>query len=140
MNASDTSSDDPIVGINVTPLVDVTLVLLIVFIVTAKLIVAQAVPFDLPNAATGAETQIVFSVAVDDEGRLRADGRAIESDADLRTLAKQALERTSDVRTVVQASTRVAHGQVIHVLDQLRMAGIQKIAFGVDPERPGANP
>jgi len=43
-------SDEPIVNINVTPLVDVTLVLLIIFMVTTKMIVSQAVPLDLPKA------------------------------------------------------------------------------------------
>jgi biopolymer transport protein ExbD len=124
----------------VTPLVDITLVLLIVFMVTAKLMVAEIVPFDLPKAASGAAAQVVFSVALDERARLWADGRAIESDAELRAAAEQALERTIDVRTVVQASTLVAHGAVIHVLDQLRLAGIQKIAFAVEPGAPGPQP
>ena len=128
------TNDDAIVGINVTPLVDITLVLLIVFMVTAKLIVSQAVPFDLPKAATGSETQMVFSITLDDSGRLKADGAPIGDDDELRRAAQAALAKTSDVRTVVQASTVVPHGKVIHVLDELRLAGIQKIAFGVDPE------
>ncbi len=140
MGSPDSSSDEAIVGINVTPLVDVTLVLLIVFMVTAKLIVAQTVPFDLPRAATAGETQIVFSLALDDKGRLTADGQPVAGDEDLRSLALRALQRTNDVRTVVQASTSVTHGAVIHVLDQLRIAGIQKIAFGVEPALSGRNP
>ena len=52
------AGDEAIVGINVTPLVDITLVLLIIFMVTAKLIVSQAIPFDLPKGATGAVTQV----------------------------------------------------------------------------------
>ena len=51
-------------GINVTPLVDITLVLLIIFIVTAKIIVTPAVPLDLPRAAHSEEVQVVFSVIV----------------------------------------------------------------------------
>ena len=86
------------------------------------------------EAATGSETQMVFSITLDDSGRLKADGAPIGDDDELRRAAQAALAKTSDVRTVVQASTVVPHGKVIHVLDELRLAGIQKIAFGVDPE------
>jgi biopolymer transport protein ExbD len=133
MGASDNaSSEESIVGINVTPLVDITLVLLIVFMVTAKLIVSQAIPFDLPKAATGGATQVVFTVSLDGDGRIRADGRDIAGDAELGRAAKEALARDGEIRTVVQASTSVPHGSVVHVLDELRKAGIRRIAFGVD--------
>jgi biopolymer transport protein ExbD len=55
--AAPKTSDDAITGINVTPLVDVTLVLLIIFMVTAKIIVSQSIPLDLPKAAKGVELQ-----------------------------------------------------------------------------------
>jgi biopolymer transport protein ExbD len=124
--------EETIVGINVTPLVDITLVLLIVFMVTAKLIVSQAIPFDLPKAATGGATQVVFTVSVDPGGRVSADGQEVRDDEALRRAAGDALQRDRDIRTVVQASSSVAHGSVIHVLDELRKAGVRRIAFGVD--------
>ena len=62
--------DEPIVGINVTPLVDVVLVLLVVFIVTARLIVADTLPLDLPTASNGTEQQTVLSIELDDGGKL----------------------------------------------------------------------
>lgn len=129
---SNASSEESIVGINVTPLVDITLVLLIVFMVTAKLIVSQAIPFDLPKAATGGATQVVFTVSLDGDGRIRADGREIAGDTELGRAAKEALARDGEIRTVVQASTSVPHGSVVHVLDELRKAGVRRIAFGVD--------
>ena len=51
-------------GINVTPLVDIVLVLLIIFIVTAKIVVAPAVPLDLPKAAQSEDLQTIFSIAI----------------------------------------------------------------------------
>jgi biopolymer transport protein ExbD len=131
MNGS--AQDDAIVGINVTPLVDITLVLLIIFMVTAKIIVSRAVPLDLPKAATAGEVQTVFVVDVDKDARISVDGKRVETDEALLDAARAALGRTADPRTVVQASSGVSHGVVIHVLDRLRQAGIQKIAFGVDP-------
>ena len=62
--SSGQQSSGIISGINVTPLVDVMLVLLVIFIVTAKMIVTPAVPLDLPHAAHGNEVQVVFSVIV----------------------------------------------------------------------------
>src|SRR5262245_36549131 len=112
------SNEESIVGINVTPLVDITLVLLIVFMVTAKLIVSQAIPFDLPKAATGGATQVVFTVSLDEQGKVRADGRELSGDEELGRAAKDALAKDAEIRTVVQASTAVPHGQVVHVLDE----------------------
>jgi biopolymer transport protein ExbD len=133
MGASEQAAgEETIVGINVTPLVDITLVLLIVFMVTAKLIVSQAIPFDLPKAATGAATQVVFTVSLDEKGQVRADGTEMPNDESLRRAAHGALERDAEIRTVVQASSVVAHGAVVHVLDELRKSGIRRIAFGVD--------
>ena len=125
--------DESIVGINVTPLVDITLVLLIIFMVTAKIIASQTIPFDLPKAATATETQVVFTVVIDAGGRVTADGQPTSGDDDLRRAAERALAEHADLRTVVEAAAPVALGSVVHVLDQLRLAGIQKIAFGVDP-------
>ena len=72
--------DGLISGINVTPLVDVTLVLLIIFMVTAKVIVSQGMPMDLPKANTGTEVQTVFSVELAADGRTRVDSQPVASD------------------------------------------------------------
>ena len=132
MAASSEPQDDGIVGINVTPLVDITLVLLIIFMVTAKLIVSQAVPLDLPKAATAGETQTVMVVSVDDRGVVRADGKEMSDDASLRAAARSALQKTKDLRTVIHASRVATHGVVLHVLDTLRLEGVTKVAFGAE--------
>lgn len=124
--------EELIAGINVTPLVDITLVLLIIFMVTAKVIVSQAIPLDLPKAASGGETQVVFAVSIDKEGHVLADKRPIANDEELRKAAAEALAKNKDLRTVIQASSQTSHGNVIHVLDQLRQAGVVKIGFAID--------
>jgi len=124
--------DELIAGINVTPLVDIMLVLLIIFMVTAKIIVSQAIPLDLPKAASGGETQMIFTVTIDKDGKILADKHPIGSDDELRKAAADALAKNKDLRTVIQASSQVNHGRVIHVLDELRQAGIQKIGFAID--------
>src|SRR5260221_1670354 len=70
-----------ITGINVTPLVDIILVLLIVFMVTAKLIVGQhAIPLDLPKAVSGENVQEVFSVSLTAQGATFLNGAAVADD------------------------------------------------------------
>src|SRR6185437_2111226 len=111
------ADEDGIVGINVTPLVDITLVLLIVLMVTARIVASPSMPFDLPKAASATETQVVFAVSIDAGGRVQVDGRAVDDDADLRRTARDALDHHADLRTVVQAADVVPHGRVVHVLD-----------------------
>jgi len=130
--AASSQDDGEIVGINVTPLVDVTLVLLIIFMVTAKLVMSQAMPLDLPKAASAGETQTMFTVTIDAEGTVQANGRAASDDATLRAAAREARASTPDLRAVLSASERVSHGKVMHVLDVLREVGLTKIAFGAE--------
>jgi biopolymer transport protein ExbD len=122
-----------IAGINVTPLVDVMLVLLVIFIVTAKIIVTPAVPLDLPQAAHGDEVQVVFSVIVPLHGAVLVDGAALPNDDALAQKARVAIAGDPDLRAVIQADGDVPHRRVIHVLDQLRGAGITRDAFGALP-------
>ena len=129
-------SADAITGINVTPLVDITLVLLIIFMVTAKMIVSQSVPLDLPKAATGSEVQVVFSLVLAADGRTQVDSRLVANDDAILPLAKDARAKNPELRAVIKADSVVPHGRVIHVLDLLKQAGVAKIAFGVTPVAP----
>ena len=126
----------PIVGINVTPLVDIVLVLLIIFIVTAKIIVLPAVKLDLPKATQSEQTQVVFSVLIPVQGPTLVDGEPAPEDTALLDRAKTAETKDPDLRAVISADAAVPHGRVIHVLDLLKSAGIVHIAFGTVPEEP----
>lgn len=128
--------DDTITGINVTPLVDITLVLLIIMMVTAKIIVSQSVPLDLPKAASGTEVQVVFSVTLAADGKTLVDAKGVPNDDAILALARAAHQKNQDVRAVIKADSAVPHGRVIHVLDLLKQAGVAKIAFGVTPVPP----
>jgi biopolymer transport protein ExbD len=125
-------SDDAITGINVTPLVDIMLVLLIIFMVTTRLIDNKNVPLDLPKAATGTDQiQTVFSVVLAADGQTLVNSTVLSNDDAILPLAKDALSKNKDLRAVIKADSQVAHGRVIHVLDLLKQAQILKIAFGV---------
>lgn len=133
-------SDEAITGINVTPLVDIVLVLLIIFMVTAKLIVSKSVPLDLPKAATGSDIQTVFSVVLAADGTTQVDSANVPSDDAILGLARSAHDKNPELRAVIKADTTVPHGRVIHVLDLLKQAQVAKIAFGVQPVAPGVTP
>jgi biopolymer transport protein ExbD len=130
------SDDDGIFGINVTPLVDVMLVLLVIFMVTAKWIVSQSVPLDLPKAATGSEVQTIFAVEMYASGEISVDKSKLANDDALFELARQAHLKNSELRAVIKADATVQHGRVIRILDLLKQAGVTKIAFGVSPVPP----
>jgi biopolymer transport protein ExbD len=128
-----TEEEGMFAGINVTPLVDIMLVLLIIFMVTARLIASQTMPLDLPRAATGGEQQIVFAVGMNAAGETTVDAKPVGSDADLLDLARKARVNNPDLRAVIHADTSVSHGRVVRVMDLLKQGGVSKIAFGVTP-------
>jgi len=127
-------------GINVTPLVDIVLVLLIIFIVTAKFVVAPAVPLDLPRASQSEEVQTILAVTLTADGELLIDGQPASS-AELGERARAALERDEALRAVIQADGEARHKQVIAVLDALKASGVERVAFGsvrAEPEAESA--
>jgi biopolymer transport protein TolR len=135
------SRSGAITGINVTPLVDVTLVLLIVFMVTAKLITGhKSISVDLPKARTGADAQEVFSVVLIMPTGLQVNGDILSDDDALLARATVAAKSAPEIRAVVKADGAVPHSRVMHALDQMRLAGISKVAFGVVPPPPAEKP
>jgi biopolymer transport protein ExbD len=134
MAHSTSTRGQPIVGINVTPLVDITLVLLIIFMVTAKLIVNhQSLNVDLPKAASGDTVQEIFSLVLLPSGAIQVDGRDIRGDDQLVELAHRARAANRGLRAVIQADGSVQHRRVMHVLDLLRQAGVSRVGFAVVP-------
>ncbi|HVZ33489.1 MAG TPA: biopolymer transporter ExbD [Polyangiaceae bacterium] len=139
MSATTSRSDDSIVGINVTPLVDITLVLLIIFMVTAKLIARQSIPLDLPKAATAGATQTVFNVSLDPDAHVLLNGASVADRAALQMQARGALAADPSLRVFISASARVSHGSVMAVVDALREIGIGQIAFAAEAGQPSAS-
>jgi biopolymer transport protein ExbD len=137
MAASNRDDGDGVISdINVTPLVDIMLVLLIIFMVTAKIIVSQSLPLDLPKAAAGQEVQLVFGLELHSNGETFIDGKKVANDDAILPLAREAQAKNNDLRAVIRADQAVQHGRVIRALDLLKQAGVSKIAFGVSPIPP----
>ena len=134
MAASSSEHDDEISGINVTPFVDIALVLLIIFLVTAKYIVSQAIPVDLPEAATGEQQQTsTVSVSVDRQGQLFVDATGV-NEAQLVQAVRSRFGEHNDLRAVISADRATPHGRVTQVIDLVRQAGVTK--FAIQTEQP----
>jgi len=130
--------DEPITGINVTPLVDIRLVLLIIFMVTATYIVKQTIEVELPRAAHGGETvSKTFALVVTKEGKAYLNG-AETDDAGLVAAVRQARDKGEEVQAIVGADKSATHGSVTHLLDVLKGAGVRKFAIQIEAEPPAA--
>src|SRR5947207_2118262 len=103
MAAAQQDEDNEIVAINVTPLVDITLVLLIIFMVTASFIVRETVEVDLPRAAHGGETvQGLVNVVMDKDSQLFFDGSPVD-EAQMKQLIDGALAKDKETRAIITA-------------------------------------
>jgi biopolymer transport protein ExbD len=122
----------PIVGINVTPMVDIMLVLLIIMMVAATYIVSQALKVELPRTATSDETVSKTYVVT-----IKKDGQYLFNDkpTTLQGLSeefKAARKATKEVNVVITADQAALHGNVVGVIDVAKVQGISKFAINVE--------
>jgi len=126
--------DEGITGINVTPLVDITLVLLIIFMVTASYIVKETIEVELPRAAHGGETvQKTFALLVTRDGKSFLNGVPVDDGA-LISEVQKARTAGEDVQAIVGADKNATHGAVTHLLDVLKGAGVTKFAIQIEKQ------
>lgn len=124
--------DDGIHEINVTPLVDVVLVLLVIFMVTANYITNKAITMELPKAASGEATGTTnLGLALDKESHLYLDGKEA-SYADLKARIDEEKAAGKQLQALISADAGTPHGSVIKLMDEMRKQGITDIAFNVE--------
>jgi biopolymer transport protein ExbD len=128
----------PIVDINITPFVDVVLVLLVVFIVTAKLIVARGVEIDKPKAQAGGDVQSTLRVSIqrveNAPPKLYVNGDLVTNDADAVAKIKTIAAQSAKPKAIIAGDTNVAYGGVMHAIDLVQQAGVTAIAL--ENQRP----
>jgi biopolymer transport protein ExbD len=124
-----------IVGINVTPMVDIVLVLLVVLMVSATYIVSQTLKVDLPNTATSdGSSASLAAVTIAADGTMSFNGEAV-GEGELTRKLREAKAADDEVTLVVSADSAAQHGNVVHVLDLARLAHITSFAVQVERER-----
>ena len=120
-----------IAAINVTPLVDVVLVLLIILMVSSTYIVAQTLKVQLPKArSTDGTADKPTKVELLKDGSLRFNDNKV-TEAELTQKVKDAVAADPEMSLVVSADKDVQHGNVVHMLDIAKLAGVTKFAINV---------
>ena len=120
-----------IAAINVTPLVDVVLVLLVILMVASTYIVAQTLKVQLPRAkSTDGTADKPTKVEILKDGKLRWNEVPVQ-ESELPEKLKAAVEADPEVSLVVSADKEVQHGNVVHILDLAKLAGVVKFAINV---------
>jgi len=123
---------DSISDINVVPLVDIILVVLIIFMVTAPMIMKPSINVNLPKAASGDKTTPGgLSVTLATDGRVLLNGAESSLDA-IRAAAISELEKNPDVQAIISADKDVPHGQVVSMIDLVKTAGVKKFAISIE--------
>jgi biopolymer transport protein ExbD len=130
-----------IADINVTPLVDIMLVLLIIFMLTANLIAKQSIEVELPRASTSTTLNpTTLAVTLTRDGSLYLNGKAT-TPADLREAVRAAVAKDPKTQAIIAGDKSVSHGRVVWVLDVVKSLGISSFAIQIDPSAmtaPGA--
>jgi biopolymer transport protein ExbD len=124
-----------IVGINVTPMVDIMLVLLVIMMVSSLYIVSRALKVELPKSASSDEsTQSPVTVTLTKDARVYLNGELIVGDEALSARFLQARAGGAEPNLVVSADADALHGRVVHVIDLAKQQGIVKFAINVQSE------
>ena len=130
MQSSD-DGDGAITGINVTPLVDVILVVLIIFMATAPIIARRAIKLDLPKAAQQEKMATdSLNVALDASRRLTLSGKTVTPEQLKRALTL-AVGANAAQPVTVSADRALPYGDVAALLDDIRAAGVRKVGLEV---------
>jgi biopolymer transport protein TolR len=131
-------SDAPISDINVTPLVDVMLVLLVIFILTAPLL-TSAIRLELPKAdgAQAGEAPLAVTLVVNPQGQVFLNDKAMPLPALANQLKAIAVQRP-DTEVQLRADQAVPYGRVVEVMGVAQKAGLSRIGFVADPPRPAS--
>jgi len=126
------NEDDPIADINVTPLVDVVLVVLIIFMITAPMLYQSTIDVNLPKADSGQQSEkSTLTFVVTKDGALTWDKTKVtweELPGKLKALGAAAAQKTA----IITADKSTPHGTVVRLMDILRTSGVTKVGITVE--------
>lgn len=129
-----TADDDEITDINVTPLVDIMLVLLIIFMMTTTYIVHRSINVSLPKAETGETATKTENLAfvLDQNSNLFLDGKPIVFDDINVAIRERRASSSKKLQALISADQSTPHGKVIKLIDLVRKNGITEFAINVE--------
>lgn len=125
--------DEIIADINITPFVDIILVVLIIFMVAAPMLERQSIKVALPEAATGENTETTsLGLLLSAEGALYLDGEPISEPA-LRAFIREEKAKKADLICLIAADQATPHGKVVGLIDLVKQEGVTKFAINIEP-------
>lgn len=142
MGSKFTGGDDVIADINITPFVDIILVVLIIFMVTSPIIAKNAIKVNLPDAATGDPTKATsLGITLLADGGLLLDGQPTTPDGLKAAIALARAKDGDEVVCLIAADKSVAHGRVVWLIDFVKSEKVVKFAINIDKtEEIGPDP
>lgn len=124
-------ADGPITGINVTPLVDVVLVVLIIFMATAPMIARRAIKVEVPKVSKSDKTATeAIAVALDGKRQLTLAGKPATIE-ELKKMLSAAIALKPDQAVTLSADKSLPYGEIAELLDAVRTAGVKKVGLEV---------
>jgi biopolymer transport protein ExbD len=132
------NDEEPITKINIVPMVDIFLVLLVIFILTAKFFVEEAhklgaIPVELPKAATGKKQSDIkkMSIVIYRNGDMTLNGKKAGF-KDLKADIEESLRNKLEFQAVISADKQTPYQNVVTVMDFLQLNGVEKFAMNVE--------
>lgn len=138
LGSSDLSGDSEntavITSINITPFVDVVLVLLVIFMITAPALVKEVMDIRLPKTGSG-DGRVVqtLGISINKDGNILLNGQITDEDG-LKSAVKTTLAEAQDAQAIISADVNVNYGRVVKVMDLLKSSGLEKFAIQVERE------
>ncbi len=133
--SSDSEASTIMTGINITPFVDVMLVLLVIFMITAPALVKEVMDIRLPKTASS-DGQIMqtLGVAINKDGNILLNGQ-ITDEENLKKSIQETLAKSQDAQAIISADVDVSYGRVVKVIDLLKSSGLEKFAVQIEREQ-----
>ncbi|GAB6094969.1 biopolymer transporter ExbD [Desulfatiferula olefinivorans] len=133
MGSFQDNQDEIITGINITPLVDIMLVLLIIFMMVSSIVDVHGITVELPQAATGDDVQAkTVSVMISPSGDYYLAGERQDSFEALTANLDARKRSEPDIQVAISADRKTCHGDVIRVIDMVRTLDIARFAINVE--------
>lgn len=130
--ALDEDQDGIISDINVVPLVDIVLVVLIIFMVTAPMFMKPSINVNLPKAASGEQSvPTQLSITITKDGRTVLNGANADETA-IQAKAQEQVGKNPEIQAIISADQEVPHGKVVHIIDIVKTAGVKKFAISIE--------
>lgn len=129
------NDDGAISEINVVPLVDIILVVLIIFMVTAPMIMRPSIPVNLPKASSGESAEKTpFTITMSGDGRIFLNNKETDLEGIL-SAAQSEVSKNPEIQAIISADKDVAHGKVVSVMDTVKQGGVKKFAISINKNK-----